>query len=68
MTHPNRRQIRLPARLVDALAGTLERALERLAPEPGQNDSLIAFGRRVLAELRERQRREATRGPKGDRP
>lgn len=59
MTHPNRRQIRLPARLVDALAGALERALARLG-ESGPDRALAERGRKALAELR---RRLAERGP-----
>lgn len=55
--HPNRRQVRLPARLVDELMLALDKALRQLEqhPDPGiVTQQVRRYGDRVLAEARKR--------------
>ncbi len=56
--HPNRRQVRMPARLADELMLALDQALARieiLDPDPTVvTRQVYEFGRRVLAEARKR--------------
>jgi len=56
--HPNRRQIRMPARLADELMLALDQALgliEILDPDHGiVTRQVYEFGQRVLAEARKR--------------
>lgn len=55
--HPNRRQVRLPARLVDELMLALDQALRQLEqhPDPGiVTRQIRSYGDRVLAEARKR--------------
>lgn len=55
--HPNRRQVRLPARLVDELMLALDQALRQLEQhhDPGiVTRQVYDYGGRVLAEARKR--------------
>jgi len=56
--HPNRRQVRMPARLADELMLALDqclRQIEQIAPDPGiVTRQVYEFGGRVLAEARKR--------------
>lgn len=56
--HPNRRQVRMPARLADELMLALDqclRQIEQIAPDPGiVTRQVYEFGDRVLAEARKR--------------
>lgn len=56
--HPNRRQVRMPARLADELMLALDqclRQIEQLAPDPGiVTRQVYDYGGRVLAEARKR--------------
>lgn len=54
MTHPNRRQVRLSAQLIDALAGVLEQALACLQSGERDHRALRASGQQLLKELRAR--------------
>lgn len=68
MGHENRRQVRLPARLVDELARALEQALARLDVDDAGGQALGRRGRRLLAELRGRLARERPRPGDPDTP
>jgi len=56
--HPNRRQVRMPARLADELMLALDqclRQMEQLDPDPGiVTRQVYDYGDRVLAEARKR--------------
>lgn len=56
--HPNRRQVRMPARLADELMLALDqclRQIEQLDPDPGiVTRQIRSYGDRVLAEARKR--------------
>lgn len=56
--HPNRKQIRMPARLADELLLALDqclRQLEQIAPDPGLvTRQVYDYGGRVLVEARKR--------------
>ena len=65
--HPNRRQVRMPARLVDELMLALDQALARieiLDPDPAVvTRQVYDYGGRVLAEARKRLQAQLTPSP-----